>query len=117
MFGSRPLQGWGSGSFHKEYVRQRQASSARAVSASHTIPVTVAAEQGVIGLIPYIALLVAAFSRLLVGARRSVARAAIAACFAALVFHTMLYAAFLEDPITWALLAAGTALAFREVPA
>ena len=39
------------------------------------------------------------------------ARAAIAAGFAALVLHTWLYAAFLEDPVTWTLLALGSALA------
>ena len=38
-------------------------------------------------------------------------RAAIAAAFLALVFHTMLYADFLEDPVTWALLGIGVALA------
>ena len=30
----------------------------------------------------------------------------------ALVFHTMLYADFLEDPVTWTLLGAGAALAY-----
>ena len=58
------------------------------------------------------ALLVLAFMRLLRGARGSPVRAAIAAGFAALVLHTWLYAAFLEDPVTWTLLALGTALAF-----
>ena len=52
-----------------------------------------------------------ALTALLRGARRSAARAAVAAAFAALVFHTLVYAAFLEDPLTWALLAAGVALA------
>jgi hypothetical protein len=28
------------------------------------------------------------------------------------VFHTLLYADFLEDPVTWTLLGIGTALAF-----
>ena len=37
--------------------------------------------------------------------------AAAYACFAALVLHTWLYAAFLEDPMTWTLLALGSALA------
>jgi hypothetical protein len=41
-------------------------------------------------------------------------RAAIAAAFAALVLHTFGYAAFLEDPLTWALLAMG--IAFAHVP-
>ena len=34
-----------------------------------------------------------------------------AACFAALVLHTMTYADFLEDPVTWTLLGIGSALA------
>jgi O-antigen ligase len=81
------------------------------VAASHTIPVTVAAEQGLAGLVVYLALLVAALTRLLRGAGRSPARAAVAAAFVALITHTMLYAAFLEDPLTWALLGVGVALA------
>ena len=48
------------------------------------------------------------------GAGRSPPRIAIAACFAALVLHTWTYADFLEDPITWALLAIGVALARRS---
>jgi len=39
------------------------------------------------------------------------ARAAILATFVALVVHTIAYAAFYEDPITWVLLAAGATLA------
>ena len=35
--------------------------------------------------------------------------------FAALVLHTWLYAAFLEDPVTWTLLALGSALAAAPV--
>jgi O-antigen ligase len=73
--------------------------------------VTVAAEQGVLGLAAYLALLAVAFPLLWRGAASSVPRAAIAAAFTGLVLHTMLYAAFLEDPLTWALLAVGAALA------
>ena len=40
-----------------------------------------------------------------------------AAAFIALVFHTMLYADFLEDPVTWALLGVGVALAATPVAA
>jgi O-antigen ligase len=107
----RPVAGWGSGSFSREYRRSEAASSERAVSASHTIPITVAAEQGVIGLAVYLALLAAALARLLRGAGRSPARAVVAAAFVALVLHTWLYAAFLEDPLSWALLGIGVALA------
>jgi O-antigen ligase len=107
----RPLAGWGSGAFKKEFRAQRKASSERASAASHTIPVTVAAEQGIGGLVLYLALIAVAIAVLLRGARGSIARAAVAAAFVALVVHTLLYAAFLEDPLAWALLAVGAALA------
>jgi len=74
----------------------------------------VAAEQGLIGLAAYLALLVLAFVRLLRGVRGPgpmVARVAVVAAFTALVAHSLMYAAFLEDPLTWTLLGVGTALA------
>ncbi len=118
LFAERPLQGYGSGSFETEYKRHSKASAAsaeNATSASHTIPVTVAAEQGIVGLAVYVALLLAAFVVLFRGAGRSPPRIAIAACFAALVLHTWTYADFLEDPFTWTLLALGVALARQEL--
>ena len=42
------------------------------------------------------------------GAGRSPPRIAIAAGFTALVLHTWTYADFLEDPITWTLLASAS---------
>jgi O-antigen ligase len=116
LFTDRPLGGWGSGSFAREYRRAEDVSAERAASASHTIPVTVAAEQGIGGLVLYLALLWLAFRRLFRGARRDVARAGVAAAFAVLVAHTMMYAAFLEDPLAWALLGVGTALAAAARP-
>jgi O-antigen ligase len=123
LFAERPLQGYGSGSFQVEYERHSKTGAQNATSASHTIPVTVAAEQGVVGLALYVALLVVAFAMLLRGAGRSppaadspdastpgIARVVIAACFAALVLHTFAYADFLEDPMTWTLLGIGVAL-------
>ena len=99
-------------------VRARPTStraSARArdaVSASHTIPLTVTAEQGIVGL----ARLRRAAGRgaragCSRGARGDPYRAVVAAGFVAVVVHTWLYAAFLEDPVTWTLLAVGTSLA------
>ncbi len=118
LFADRAAQGWGSGSFAREYRRAEDASAERATSASHTIPVTVAAEQGVVGLVAYLALLAFAFLRLFHGAARDgPVRVGIAAAFAALVAHTLMYAAFLEDPLTWALLAVGTAAAASVVAA
>jgi O-antigen ligase len=115
LFGNRPVWGYGSGSFEKEY-HQRHAAFTQ-LSASHTIPVTIAAEQGLIGEIVYIALVLVALVTLLRGTRGDPARAAIGAAFLALVFHTMLYADFLEDPVTWALLGIGCSLARRAAEA
>jgi O-antigen ligase len=115
LFADRPLYGYGSGSFETEYKRHGHASTANATSASHTIPITVAAEQGIIGLAVYVAMLICAFAVLFRGAGRSPPRIALAACFAALVLHTWAYADFLEDPITWTLLGIGVALARVQV--
>jgi O-antigen ligase len=112
LFAQRPVYGYGSGSFPKAYrlhVKTRKAP----VSVSHTEPITVAAEQGVVGLAAYVALVVMALWTMASGLRRrlSVARAAVLAAFVALLVHTMAYAGFYEDPITWVLLAAGASLA------
>jgi O-antigen ligase len=117
LFAKRPLYGYGSGSFETEYKRHSRTTSLNATSASHTIPVTVAAEQGIVGLAVYLALLLTAGLVLFAHAGRSPPRIAIAACFAALVLHTWTYADFLEDPFTWTLLAIGVALARGQPPA
>jgi O-antigen ligase len=116
LFADRPLEGYGSGSFQTEYERHSKTTAQNATSASHTIPITVAAEQGVIGLALYVVLLVVALLVLFRGAGRSPPRIAIAACFAALVLHTFAYADFLEDPLTWTLLGIGLALARAGEP-
>jgi O-antigen ligase len=113
LFGERPVWGYGSGSFSTEYSR-RHPGTTKTLSASHAIPVTIAAEQGAIGEIAYLALIVVSAFALLSGARGDPVRIAVGAAFLALVFHTLLYADFLEDPTTWTLLGAGTALALRR---
>jgi putative inorganic carbon (HCO3(-)) transporter len=116
MFGDRPVWGYGAGSFVAEY-RKRHPGSSTTLSASHTIPITIAAEQGVIGELVYIALLISTLLRLFGGARADPVRAGVAAAFLALLFHTMLYADFLEDPVAWVLMAVGSKLAAQAVPA
>jgi O-antigen ligase len=118
MFTDRPLFGFGAGAFSKTFRAREGAGSREAASASHTIPITVAAEQGVPGLAAYAAVLIASFGLLFRGLGqmrgrappRLVSRAYLAAAFSGLVLHTLLYAAFLEDPITWTLLAAAIVL-------
>lgn len=114
LFADRPLQGFGSGSFEIQYHKHNPLSGP--LTASHTTPVTIAAEQGLIGELPYLALVAVALIVLIRGTRSGPARTAVAAAFVALLVHTLLYADFLEDPSTWALLAVGVALARRPLP-
>jgi O-antigen ligase len=138
LFAERPVQGYGSGSFQAAYRDHRENKDAP-VTVSHTEPVTVAAEQGLLGLFVYFALIVVALGTLGKGlwarAARAAgpvsdrglplpgessrsspptalaARAAVLAAFVALLVHTLAYAGFFEDPITWVLLAVGASLA------
>ena len=125
LFTQRPIYGYGSGSFPKAYRKHVKTRKAP-VSVSHTEPITVAAEQGLVGLALYAALVVTALWTMATGlrlslsrlsasrARQAVARAAVFATFVALVVHTMAYAGFFEDPITWVLLAVGVSLAAAQ---
>jgi hypothetical protein len=135
LFTQRPIYGYGSGSFPKAYRKHVKTRKAP-VSVSHTEPITVAAEQGLVGLALYAALVATALWTMATGLRpslsrlsasragggpptvtgpaRQVARAAVFATFVALVVHTMAYAGFYEDPITWVLLAAGVSLATAD---
>jgi O-antigen ligase len=130
---SRPVLGHGSASFSPAFAEQ-EGISTRKTTISHNEPVTVAAEQGVIGLLAYTALIVAAYWMLLTGMRRTapglgapsgavgdaadggpgsvaLARIGLVAAFSALVVHTVGYAGYLTDPLTWALLAIAASLA------
>ena len=118
LWTERPLWGYGSGGFQSAY-RDHRENKDKPVSVSHTEPVTVLAEQGLIGFGLYVALLVVALWTMGAGMwTRAAARAppyagrgAVLAAFVALLVHTMAYAGFYEDPITWVLLAAGASLA------
>ena len=121
LFSERPLWGYGSGSFQQAYENHLETEKKAPVTISHTEPVTVGAEQGLIGLAAYIALVVVALWTMGAGlwARGPdrdpmhvfIARAAILAAFVALLVHTMAYAGFFQDPITWVLMAVGASLA------
>ncbi|MEX2449087.1 MAG: O-antigen ligase family protein [Solirubrobacterales bacterium] len=123
LFSQRPLWGYGAGSFPRAY-REHAATKKTPVAVSHTEPVTVAAEQGLVGLVAYVALLLVALWTMSTGLRwgrggadtpqppaPTIARAAVLAAFVALLAHTIAYAAFYEDPIAWVLLAVATSLA------
>ena len=104
----RPLAGWGSGAFGRAFYERIEPAR---TTVSHSEPITVAAEQGAIGLAVYVAVLGAALATLFGGAVwTSLARSAVAACFVAMVVSSFGYTGFTTDPATWALLALGLAL-------
>jgi putative inorganic carbon (HCO3(-)) transporter len=107
----RPLTGYGAGSFPDEFKERFGRDGAGFAVVSHTEPITVAAEQGVIGLVPYATLVLLSLGALWVGAgigwgpSANPVAAALLAAFVAMVVHSLGYAAFLTDPITWVILA------------
>jgi putative inorganic carbon (hco3(-)) transporter len=104
----KPIAGWGSGSFGRAFYEEIEQAR---TTVSHSEPITVAAEQGAIGLIVYAGLLGTALMTLLTRRTgRSLARTATAACFVALMIHSFGYTGFTIDPATWALLALGVGL-------
>jgi O-antigen ligase len=128
-----PLWGHGSASFSEAFAEHEGIAPSK-TTVSHNEPITVAAEQGALGIVAYLALIAVALWTLLGGMRRiapglgaaddavgdafeggpgslALARIALAAAFVALLVHTIGYAGYLTDPLTWALLAAGASLA------
>lgn len=113
----QPLLGVGLGAQPKvsrELGAGNDAREARFVS--HTTPLTVAAELGLVGFAVY-ALLLAGTVRMLVALRRTWPALALAlgAVLLALFTHALAYSGFFEDPITW--LALGVGAAYLAVPA
>jgi O-antigen ligase len=104
----RPIAGYGSGAFGRAFFEHIEQAR---TTVSHSEPVNVAAEQGVIGFALYAALLVIALVTMLgAGAGSSLARTVAGACFVAILIDSFGYTGFTTDPATWALLGLGIAL-------
>ncbi len=125
----RPVLGWGIGTFEPA-ARARELERGNAdpgLVASHTTPITVFAELGLLGAFTYLTLLTSAVVAMLARWRRSSTPAAAArargdvddagtgwpiapivwasGALFALVAHSLLYAGFFEDPTLWVVLA------------
>lgn len=121
LWAEKPIFGHGSGSFAEEFSNQRLAGESAfgrpTTTKSHTAPLTVAAEQGAVGLIAFLAMIYAAFAAVFRRVTREderpgvVARIAVAAAFVAIFVHSLAYAALLEDPLMWTMLGAAISLA------
>jgi O-antigen ligase len=105
-----PVAGVGVGGFTKAYRDRVQLPRHAKTPASHTTPVTVAAEGGIVGLGLFGWLVVAGFvvpflrttSR---NATVNVAGVASGLALTAIFVHSLFYNALFEDPLTWGFLA------------
>jgi O-antigen ligase len=101
-----PVIGVGIGNFASAYEERFDPPGRLRTPASHTAPVTVVAETGIVGLGLFVWLVAAAIS-LGVAAWRarlgSVRLAGLVAWLgiATILVHSLFYAAFLEDPMSW----------------
>jgi O-antigen ligase len=106
-----PLFGVGLGAqpeASQDLAQRNGARTARFVS--HTTPLTVAAELGIVGLAIYALLLAAAIRMILLLRRRDLALAlSLGAVLLALFVHALAYSGFFEDPVTWLTLGIGAA--------
>ncbi|MCW2922181.1 MAG: O-antigen polymerase [Thermoleophilia bacterium] len=125
----RPVLGWGIGTFEAA-ARARELERGNAdpgLVASHTTPITVFAELGLLGAFTYLTLLTSAVVTMLARWRRTSTPAAAArargdfddagtgwpiapviwasGALFALIAHSLLYAGFFEDPTLWVVLA------------
>ena len=110
-----PLVGAGIGgqaSASRRLAKEEREPKPTANFVSHTTPLTVAAELGAVGLALYVWLIVGG-ARAIAGVARLDRGLGIAlgAALLALFVHALFYSGFLEDPLTWLVLAiaAGTA--------
>ncbi|HLX31800.1 MAG TPA: O-antigen ligase family protein [Gaiellaceae bacterium] len=115
---AHPADGVGIGGFAHAYSKRTHRTPRQ--SASHDTPVTVAAEQGLVGLVLYFWLVVAFF--LIVFRRRDrvpLGDLALAAglVLVAIFVHSLAYNDFFEDPTTWGIFGLIGLAAVRRAPA
>jgi O-antigen ligase len=122
MFDRHPIAGVGLGGFPLAFPHYRTTHAASlGLNDSHTTAVTVAAEQGLLGLAAFAGLLVTFFATTLrkrrFGADRRLYlwQASLVACVLAIFVHSLTYNAFFEDPYVWVFMALASAVVTRIV--
>jgi putative inorganic carbon (hco3(-)) transporter len=125
LWKTEPVTGVGLGAFaakYKETLPRKQAVRTR-VFISHTAPITVLAELGIVGIGLLALLLGTATVVLWRGARHDrngagLVQWTVLAVLVAIFVHSLLYSAFFEDPYVWVMAAVGLAVgATRPVEA
>jgi len=105
VFRQHPLWGVGLGGQPLASQRNAERFAQKPRFVSHTTPLTVAGELGLVGLLAYLALLAGAARTIDAVRRRDPALGlTLAAVFVALFVHSLFYSGFVEDPITWVVL-------------
>jgi O-Antigen ligase len=110
VYAQHPFVGVGIGSQPLMSRREEDTRRHKSKNVSHTTPLTVAAELGTVGLLVYLAFLVALGRAILAGWQRHRGLGlALAGCLTALVVQSVFYGGFFEDPFVWGI--AGVAAA------
>ena len=105
VFTNHPVVGVGIGGQPQASKEEAKTQLSARRDRSHTTPLTVAAELGVVGLLVYVALLAAATRLLYLLTKHDRALGfGAASVFLALFVHSLFYAGFFEDPIVWGVL-------------
>ena len=116
VIGEHPLVGVGLGGQPRASREAKGSDRPTASFVSHTTPLTVAAELGALGLALYLWLLAGGARAIAaVRGRDDASGLVLGAAFLTLFVHALFYSGFLEDPLTWLVLAlAGAYLAVTE---
>jgi putative inorganic carbon (hco3(-)) transporter len=108
VIADRPVAGVGIGGQARASRELADSSQPTPTFVSHTTPLTVAAELGLIGLGLYVWLLAGGVHVIARVRRRDEAFSlALGASLLALFVHALFYSGFLEDPLTWLVLGVG----------
>jgi putative inorganic carbon (hco3(-)) transporter len=111
-----PVGGVGIGAEEKVSEALGQ-SRDRLAKSSHTAPLTVAAELGVLGIVAYLAFLAAAVRLFyLAWLRDRVLGLGSAVVFLAIFVHSLFYSGFFEDPLVWLSLGLAAAVVAKPLP-
>ncbi len=111
VFQHHPLVGVGVGAQPEASRADAHSRQGARRDASHTTPLTVAAELGLVGIVAYVAFLVGSALTLLAATRRRPAIGlAASAVFFVVFVHSLSYSGFFEEPLMWGSLALSAAV-------
>jgi hypothetical protein len=112
VFTDNPVVGVGLGAQPKASAEEAADGRSKARNVSHTTPLTVAAETGVVGLLAFAAFLAGSAWVLLAAVRRSRGLGlALAASYLLLFVHAVFYSGFFQNPTVWIILGVASAVA------